>query len=276
MQLDPAGGGGAVGIEIDVALQPQSDIDGQLLEQRLHTLHLVPDLLDGIGGLDGSVGIAHQLTHKILLHDMRAGQVRPLLRDLALVGVVAAEEFVDALAGINDLRVLSDCRAPQRKGYRGGVAQGLTHLDDGLGDPREVFLGGDHLDVEIFIEDLGGTTREGRFVKAGFLVTDGVGALRVTCREQIGRVYAAGEEGFFIRKLGIAALLGEDLLHDLADLSGKVLCRLTSVRLKDGLPVAMYLSFCTVPFQKASGRELVHALVKGLCTDRIAVEQVLL
>ncbi len=50
------------------------------------------------------------------------------------MGVVAAEEFVDALAGIDDFSVLCYRRAADGKRYCGCVAQGLTHPDDRLRD----------------------------------------------------------------------------------------------------------------------------------------------
>ena len=98
MQLDAAGGAGAVGVQIDIALEPQRDIYGQLLSQRILTLHAAPELSHRVDRLHGAVVLLHQRLHHILRHDVRAGQICPVGRQDALVSVISAEELVDALA----------------------------------------------------------------------------------------------------------------------------------------------------------------------------------
>ena len=117
---------------------------------------------------------------------MRAGEVSPVLGQNPFVCVVAAEKFIYSLAGVNHLCVLSYSRAAQRERDRRGVAEGLTHFFYNRGDALKVLLGSYHLNVEALAEYLGGAARKSGFVKARFLVADGVSRLSVACRQQVG------------------------------------------------------------------------------------------
>ena len=82
---------------------------------------------------------------------MRAGQVDPVGGDDALMRIIAAEELVDTLAGVDDVGVLFDRLTAQRERNGGGVAQRLPHLVDDLGDALKVLFGGDGLDAEALV-----------------------------------------------------------------------------------------------------------------------------
>ena len=114
------------------------------------------------------------------------------------------------------------------------------------------------------------------FVKAGFLISNGVGGCGVARCEKIRRVHASGEEGFFIRQLGIAALLAEYLFHDLSDLCGKLLRCFAVIGLEGRLEVADDLRLAAVPLYIRTGRQLADSLIKGLVPYRITVEEILL
>ena len=90
------------------------------------------------------------------------------------MGVVAAEELVDTLARVNDLCVLPYSLAADRERHGGRVAKGLSHFIYNRGYPLEILLGSYHLYVKALAEDLGCAARKLRFVKAGFLIADGV------------------------------------------------------------------------------------------------------
>ena len=114
------------------------------------------------------------------------------------------------------------------------------------------------------------------FVKVLFRVADGIGALCVGCREQVGGVDAAGQERLFIRQLGIPALFVHDLVDDLAYFFGKFVDAFVFFGGEQRLEVAEDLHFFAVPLEVVTGHELVHVLIEGLFADRVAVEQILL
>ena len=108
MKLNSAGCAGTVGVEVNVSLEPKRNINCQLLVERLLSLNVLPKRLDGLNRPYAAVVVEHNRLYIVLGHNVRASQVRPVGRKLALVGVVAAEKFVDTLARINTVGVLLD------------------------------------------------------------------------------------------------------------------------------------------------------------------------
>ena len=98
MKLNAAGCACAVGVQVNVALKPQRNIHGKLSVKLVHALGALPQGFNRLGRINALVKVLNQSLNNVLGHNARAGEVSPAVGNVSLVGVVAAEKFVDTLA----------------------------------------------------------------------------------------------------------------------------------------------------------------------------------
>ena len=134
----------------------------------------------------------------VLLHDVRVADIEGFeVFAVALriaVHVVAAEEFVCALAGITELCMLRRCKAAERKDDRGSVTERLLHVVHDIRYDIEILLRGDLCNGMLHTEQLRCFGSNARFVEAFLVIAAGICTLCIGHRQHIRGIDAAGQE----------------------------------------------------------------------------------
>ncbi len=304
-QLQRAGHAHAVGLEQDVARQP--DVDVEVLHPRhvVHAPHALPDRggqrLRRRGGeiLPQDAALLPQREQAAVADEALLQRLRPAQQEISAaeprhpagqggqrpaqperqpavagrvvrlaVDVVPAEQLVRAFAGKDDLHVFARYFRHKIQRGAGGVGQGLVHVILHRAQVAPVLLRRNHVGV-VFQADL---ARKALGI-ADFVVPlvvakpDGERLLPLEIARDIAGIHPAGKEA---PDLHVADAVRRDgILEHLFDLGDGLFLRHGLVGVELRLPVTVDLHFPVAVPQAVRGRQAVHALEKRLRRDGV-------